>query len=74
MSSTSFSPAACADRLARAWLTGETITERGDHFTPPDVASQVLMAGPVLLLYLVSMGLAKWIARSRERQSDRPPR
>ena len=38
-STTSFSPAACADRLARAWLTGETITERGDHFTPPNVAS-----------------------------------
>jgi sec-independent protein translocase protein TatC len=39
--------------------------------TPPDVASQVLMAGPVLVLYFLSMGIAKLIARSREKERAR---
>ena len=34
-----FDPVICARRLADAWLTGESITERGAHFSPPDVAS-----------------------------------
>lgn len=35
--------------------------------TPPDVASQVLMAGPVLVLYFASMAIAKAIAARRRR-------
>lgn len=35
--------------------------------TPPDVASQVLMAGPVLVLYFLSMVIAKAIAGRRRR-------
>lgn len=35
--------------------------------TPPDVASQLLMAGPVLALYVLSMLLAQWIARGRQK-------
>lgn len=39
--------------------------------TPPDVASQILMAGPVLLLYFVSMGLASAIAKNRQKTRER---
>jgi sec-independent protein translocase protein TatC len=34
--------------------------------TPPDVASQLLMAGPLLVLYLISIGVA-YLARPTER-------
>lgn len=42
--------------------------------TPPDVASQLLMAGPVLVLYFLSLLLAKWIARSRRGSGNLPER
>jgi Sec-independent protein secretion pathway component TatC len=38
--------------------------------TPPDVASQVLMAGPVLVLYFASMAIASAISRSKRRQAE----
>jgi len=40
--------------------------------TPPDVASQLLMAGPVLVLYLISMLLAQWVARGRRKDRHVP--
>jgi len=33
--------------------------------TPPDAVSQVLLAGPVVVLYLLSMGIAWFVARRR---------
>lgn len=38
--------------------------------TPPDPVSQVLMAGPVLLLYAVSVFLAYVVVRRRNRRED----
>lgn len=38
--------------------------------TPPDPVSQVLMAGPVLLLYAVSVFLAFVVVRKRKRRED----
>lgn len=40
----------------------------GAVLTPPDVVSQVLLAGPLMLLYLAGVGVA-WIFRPRERAS-----
>ena len=44
--------------------------------TPPDVASQVLMAIPLLLLYAISVGVAYMVARPRakaETETEPPP-
>ena len=38
--------------------------------TPPDVVSQVLMAGPLILLYCFSIGVAYVFARSRDTDDD----
>lgn len=38
-----FNPKVCARRLLESMRTGEAITERGPHFTPPDVASVYLV-------------------------------
>jgi sec-independent protein translocase protein TatC len=38
--------------------------------TPPDVVSQVLMAGPLMLLYGVSIGVAYVFARARDTDDD----
>lgn len=56
------------DFLKRYWRYGVVLVfVLSALLTPPDVASQVLMAGPVLVLYFVSMGVAKLIARRREK-------
>lgn len=39
----------------------------GAVLTPPDIFSQVLMAGPLLLLYEVSIWLVRWAERRRVR-------
>ena len=39
--------------------------------TPPDVASQMLMAGPTLVLYLISMVFARVAARARRASRER---
>jgi sec-independent protein translocase protein TatC len=57
------------DFLGRYWRYGVVLVfALSALLTPPDVASQVLMAGPVLVLYFASMGVAKLIARSREKE------
>jgi len=54
------------DFLSRYWRYGVVaVFVISAILTPPDVASQLLMAGPVLLLYLVSIGVARWIARTK---------
>jgi sec-independent protein translocase protein TatC len=59
------------DFLARYWRYGViTVFVLSALLTPPDVTSQLLMAGPVLVLYFVSMGVAKAIARARVRSGD----
>ena len=40
--------------------------------TPPDVLSQLLMAGPVMILYLGSVLIAMVVTRRRERDRDDP--
>jgi sec-independent protein translocase protein TatC len=60
------------DFLARYWRYGVVVVfVVSAVLTPPDVASQVLMAGPVLVLYFLSMGIAKLIARNREKERAR---
>ncbi|MGA0384107.1 MAG: twin-arginine translocase subunit TatC, partial [Flavobacteriaceae bacterium] len=34
--------------------------------TPPDVASQVIVAIPVMILYQVSIGISKFVTRNSE--------
>jgi len=54
------------DFLARYWRYGVVLVfVVSALLTPPDVASQLLMAGPVLVLYFLSMGIAKAIAGRR---------
>ncbi|MGQ0722361.1 MAG: twin-arginine translocase subunit TatC [Candidatus Eiseniibacteriota bacterium] len=54
------------DFLRRYWRHGVVLVfVVSAVLTPPDVASQLLMAAPVLVLYVVSMVLAHLIARSR---------
>jgi sec-independent protein translocase protein TatC len=54
------------DFLQRYWRWGVVLVfVISAVLTPPDVASQILMAGPVLAFYLLSMILARLIARSR---------
>jgi sec-independent protein translocase protein TatC len=56
------------DFLRRYWRHGVVaVFVVSAVLTPPDVASQLLMAAPVLLLYAASMVLAQLIARSRSR-------
>ena len=56
------------DFLQRYWRYGVVLVfALSALLTPPDVASQVLMAGPVLILYFASLLLAKLIARRRGR-------
>jgi sec-independent protein translocase protein TatC len=38
--------------------------------TPPDVVSQILMAGPILILYTLSIGIAFLVERRRKRNRD----
>ena len=40
-------------------------------FTPPDVVTQVMMAGPLVILYEVSIMLAKIVAKKKE--TEVPP-
>jgi sec-independent protein translocase protein TatC len=54
------------DFLGRYWRHGVVaVFVVAAVLTPPDVASQLLMAAPTLLLYLLSMGLARVAARAR---------
>jgi sec-independent protein translocase protein TatC len=54
------------DFLRRYWRYGVVaVFVISAVLTPPDVASQLLMAGPVLLLYVLSMGVAQWISRAK---------
>ncbi len=54
------------DFLVRFWRHGVVLVfVVAAILTPPDVASQLLMAGPMLVLYLVSIGLARIAARMR---------
>lgn len=56
------------DFLKKYWRYGVVLVfVLSALLTPPDVASQVLMAGPVLVLYFLSMGIAKAIANRRRR-------
>lgn len=56
------------DFLRRYWRYGVVIVFiLSAALTPPDVASQILMAGPVLVLYFLSMWIARLIARHREK-------
>ncbi len=56
------------DFLKKYWRYGVIVVfVLSAMLTPPDVASQVLMAGPVLVLYFASMLLAKIIAGRRRR-------
>ena len=54
------------DFLRRFWRHGVVLVfVVSAILTPPDVASQLLMAAPTLLLYLLSMGLAQVAAKAR---------
>ncbi len=54
------------DFLRRHWRIGVVVVfVVSAILTPPDVVSQLLMAGPLLVLYLVSIPLAKMAARGR---------
>lgn len=66
------------DFLQKYWRYGVVVVfVLSALLTPPDVASQVLMAGPVLVLYFVSMGIARAISNSKKREREdqsAPPR
>jgi sec-independent protein translocase protein TatC len=54
------------DFLVRFWRHGIVLVFIvAAILTPPDVASQLLMAAPMLVLYVVSIGLARLAARMR---------
>ena len=54
------------DFLVRYWRHGIVLVFIvAAVLTPPDVASQLLMAGPTLILYLLSIVLARFAARAR---------
>ena len=58
------------DFLKKYWRYGVVLVFVASAvLTPPDVASQLLMAGPVLILYFLSLWLARMIARKRTRES-----
>jgi sec-independent protein translocase protein TatC len=55
------------DFLAKHWRWGVVfVFVLSAILTPPDVASQLLMAGPVLVLYFASMGIAQMIGGRRK--------
>ncbi|HMB70991.1 MAG TPA: twin-arginine translocase subunit TatC, partial [bacterium] len=59
------------DFLQRYWRYGVVLVFVASALlTPPDLASQLLMAGPVLLLYFLSMGLARMVGRRRASGED----
>jgi sec-independent protein translocase protein TatC len=59
------------DFLKKYWRYGVVLVfVLSAILTPPDVASQILMAGPVLFLYFLSLWLAQMIARNRKRESE----
>ncbi len=61
------------DFLKKYWRYGVVLVfVLSAILTPPDVASQLLMAGPVLILYFLSLWLAQMIARNRKRQAESP--
>jgi sec-independent protein translocase protein TatC len=39
-------------------------------FTPPDIVTQVMMAGPLIVLYEASIWIAKLISKKREEETD----
>ena len=41
--------------------------------TPPDVLSQILLAGPLLVLYVIGVGVA-WIFSTKEREAPEEPK
>ncbi len=58
-------------QLWRTWRYGVlVIFIFAAWLTPPDPASQILLAGPVVVLYVGSIGLAFLLARRRKRTSD----
>jgi sec-independent protein translocase protein TatC len=58
------------DFLKRHWRWGIVLVfVVSAVLTPPDVASQLLMAGPVLVLYFVSLGVALLIGRSQRKNA-----
>lgn len=60
-----------SDFLKRYWRYGVVLVfVLSAVLTPPDVASQVLMAGPVLVLYFASMAIAAAISRSKRRRAE----
>ena len=62
------------DFLVHYWRHGVVIVfVVAAILTPPDVASQLLMAGPTLLLYLISIGFARLAARARRRRGPGSP-
>ena len=42
--------------------------------TPPDVASQIIVAIPVLFLYEVSIKVSKWVIKKQEKNAKQSPR
>ncbi|GJM44750.1 MAG: Sec-independent protein translocase protein TatC [Gemmatimonadota bacterium] len=61
------------DFLKRYWRYGVVLVfVLSAILTPPDLASQLLMAGPVLALYFVSLGLAQLIGRTRRKKKEDP--
>jgi sec-independent protein translocase protein TatC len=60
------------DFLRRFWRHGVVLVfVVSAILTPPDVASQLLMAAPTLLLYVLSMGLAQIAAKARRNARER---
>lgn len=56
------------DFLRRHWRAGVVIVFIvAAVLTPPDVASQMLMAGPLLILYAASIALAAMVGKKREK-------
>jgi sec-independent protein translocase protein TatC len=54
------------DTLVRFWRHGLVLVFIvAAILTPPDVASQLLMAGPMMVLYVISIGLARLAASAR---------
>jgi sec-independent protein translocase protein TatC len=59
------------DFLKKYWRYGVVLVfVLSAILTPPDVASQLLMAGPVLVLYFLSLWLSQMIARKRKQESE----
>jgi sec-independent protein translocase protein TatC len=59
-------------RLLSQWRYGViVIFVIAAWLTPPDVVSQILMGGPLVLLYLLSIGASFLFARKRRRSSGR---